>query len=186
MDTDPRMRTLSLFSGIGGIELALRPWCHTVAYCEIDPYAVGVLAKQMAAGHLDPAPLWDDVTTLRRTEIEPFYPIDGITGGFPCQNISYAGRGTGITGKRPGLFFEIIRLVRLVRPRLIFLENVPALLVRGMDTALRELAQSGYDAVWKVLSAAEVGAPHKRCRIWILAVRREETSCPDGRGSRRR
>lgn len=169
MVNDTKLRTLDLFSGIGGISLALQPWCETVCYCEIDPYACGILIKNMAKGNLDVAPIWSDVTTFGRTEIDQVGPIECVTGGFPCQDISCAGKGAGITGERSGLFFEIIRIVRLARPKVIFLENVPAILVRGLGTVLSELAESGYDARWKVLSAAEVRAPHRRDRWWCLA-----------------
>ena len=169
-DSD-KLQTLSLFSGIGGIELGLRRWCRTVCYCEIDPYAVGVLVKNMAQGNLDVAPVWSDVTTFGRTEIEAVGPIECITGGFPCQDISCAGKGAGIVKgeTRSGLFYEIIRIVRLVRPQYVFLENVPALLVQGMDTVCRELAESWYDEKWMCLSAADVGANHRRLRWWSLA-----------------
>ncbi len=170
MASDTKLRTLDLFSGIGGISLALQPWCRTVCYCEIDPYAVGVLTKQMAAGNLDVAPVWDDVTSLGQSELAEVGSIDCITGGFPCQDISCAGKGAGINeGTRSGLFYEIIRLVRLARPRIVFLENVPAILARGLDTVLGELAESGYDARWRCLSAAEVGEGHIRERWFCIA-----------------
>ncbi len=177
MADDTKYRTLDLFSGIGGISLGLQRWCQTVCYCEIDPYAVGVLIKNMAAGNIDVAPIWSDVTTLGRTELDAIGRIDCIAGGFPCQDISCAGKEKGIIKgeTRSGLFFEIVRLIRLVRPRIVFLENVPAITVRGLDTVLRELAESGYNARWKVLSAAEVGAPHKRDRWFIITT---NTNCP--------
>ena len=138
MVSDTKLRTLDLFSGIGGISLALQPWCKTVCYCEIDPYAVGVLTKQMAAGNLDMSPIWDDARTLGESELAQVGPIDCITGGFPCQDISCAGKGAGIVEgeTRSGLFYEIVRLIRLARPRLVFLENVPAILTRGLGTVL--------------------------------------------------
>lgn len=181
-----KLRTLSLFSGIGGIELGLRRWCKTICYCEIDPYAVGVLVKNMAKGNIDVAPIWSDITTFGESEIKQIRPIECITGGFPCQDISCAGKGAGIKGEQSGLFFEIIRIVRLARPQIIFLENVPALLARGMDTVLSELAESGYDARWKVLSAAEMGAPHKRDRIWIMAIARTSQNVADAESTRAR
>ena len=168
MDNNTELRTLDLFSGIGGISVGLQRWCKTVCYVELDSYAQAALCKNMAGGHLDIAPIWDDVTTFGKDELEAIGPVDCITGGFPCQDISCAGKGEGIRGERSGLFFEIIRLIRLARPRYIFLENVPALLARWMDTVLAELSESGYDARWKVLSAAEVGAPHRRDRWWCL------------------
>ncbi len=161
-----KLNGLDLFSGIGGIGLALGPWVRTVAYCEQDRYAQGVLLSRMRSGDLDRAPIWNDVRTLRGDMLPP---IDIIFGGFPCQDLSVAGTGAGLAGERSGLVFEIFRLARECRPRFIFLENVPALAVRGLDRVLLELNALGYDARWTIVSAAEVGAPHLRERIWILA-----------------
>ncbi|NCX93455.1 MAG: DNA cytosine methyltransferase [Gammaproteobacteria bacterium] len=122
------MNGLDLFSGIGGIGLALEPWVRTVAYCEREPYAQGVLLSRMQSGDIDRAPIWDDVTTLRGDMLPR---IDIISGGFPCQDISVAGLGKGLAGERSGLFFEIARLVRECQPRFVFLENVPAIRTRG-------------------------------------------------------
>jgi len=168
-DDTGKLRGLDLFSGIGGISLALQRWCETVCYVEIDPYSCGVLTKNMAEGYLDAAPIWSDVQTFGEPELARVGPVDIICGGFPCQDLSVAGKREGINGKRSGLFFEIIRLVRLARPRYIFLENVPGLLVGGMDTVLGELAKAGYDAEWTVLGADDIGANHRRKRVWILA-----------------
>ena len=164
-----KLRCLDLFSGIGGISVALQPWCETVCYCEIDPYDCGVLVKNMAEGNIDVAPIWSDVKTFGQSEIDQVGPIDIICGGFPCQDVSVAGKGAGLAGERSGLFFEIIRLICMVRPRFVFLENVSALLTRGMETVLKELSESGYDAEWQVLGADDVGANHRRKRVWILA-----------------
>jgi len=168
--TDNRLRTLSLFSGIGGIDLGLRQWCKTVCYCEIDPYAIGVLIKNMVCGTLDVAPIWDNIKTFGQAEAKQFFPVHCITAGFPCQDISGLGKRAGIKkGTRSGLFYELMRVVRLVKPQVIFLENVYRLLPRGMDIVLRELSKAGYNAVWKVLSAGQLGYPHRRKRVWILA-----------------
>jgi DNA (cytosine-5)-methyltransferase 1 len=160
------MNGLDLFSGIGGIGIALEPWVRTVAYCERDRYAQSVLLSRMRSGDIDRAPIWDDITTLR-AEMLP--RIDIIFGGFPCQDLSVAGRGAGLAGERSGLFFEIARLIRECEPRFIFLENVPAIRSRGLHTVLQELTSLGYDCRWTVLSAAAVGAPHKRDRWFLLA-----------------
>jgi DNA (cytosine-5)-methyltransferase 1 len=151
----------SLFSGIGGLELGLeRAGCgHTVWQCEIDPYARAVLAK-----HWPDAIRFDDITKM--TDVPP---VDLICGGFPCQDISNAGRREGITGARSGLFYELMRVVRLVRPRFVVLENVAALLGRGMGDVLGELSESGYDAEWSTVSACAVGAPHTRNRVFVIA-----------------
>jgi len=160
---------LDLFSGIGGLTLALSEWVRPSAYCEIDPYAQKVLLSRMLDGSLPVAPIWDDVRTLSAKELGS---IDIIYGGFPCQDISVAGRGKGLAGERSGLFFEIMRLVREIQPTFIFLENVPAIRTRGLDTVLKEIADCGYDCRWTNLSAAEVGAWHKRDRWWLLAYSR--------------
>lgn len=161
-----KMYGLDLFSGIGGIGIALEPWVRTVAYCERDRYAQGVLLSRMRSGDIDRAPIWDDITTLRG---EMLPRIDIIFGGFPCQDLSVAGRGAGLAGERSGLFFEIVRLIKECGPRFVFLENVPAIRSRGLHTVLQELTALGYDCRWTTLSAAAVGAPHKRDRWFLLA-----------------
>ena len=158
---------LDLFSGIGGLTIALQDWVRPVAYCEIDRYAQHVLLSRMSEGELPIAPIWDDVQTLKKEHLP--LPIDIIYGGFPCQDISVAGRGEGLEGERSGLFFEIVRLVREIRPAFIFLENVPAIRNRGLDTVAKEISNAGYDCRWTDLSASEVGAWHKRNRWWLLA-----------------
>jgi DNA (cytosine-5)-methyltransferase 1 len=168
MEQSQKLRGLDLFSGIGGISLALSPWVETVAYCEIEPYAQAVLLERMQSNDLDSAPIWDDVTTLNRSVLDT--PIDIIFGGFPCTDISVAGKQAGIkSDTRSGLFFHIMRLVREFNPQYIFLENVAAICSNGLDTVLREIAEAGYDAEWCCVSAAEVGAPHRRDRWWLLA-----------------
>lgn len=157
---------LDLFSGIGGISLALGEYARTVTYCENDRYCQSVLLNRMEKGSIPAAPVWDDVRTLTGDMLPH---IDIIYGGFPCQDISVAGNGIGLEGKRSGLFFEIIRLVREIRPRFVFLENVPAITVRGLDRVLLELTALGYDSRWTIVSAAEVGACHQRDRWFLLA-----------------
>ena len=120
---------LDLFSGIGGISIALSPWVRTIAYCEQDRYAQSVLLSRMSEGKLHRAPIWDDVQTLTG---EMLPTIDIIFGGFPCQDISVAGRGEGLGGERSGLFYEIIRLTKETRTPFVFLENVPAIRTRGL------------------------------------------------------
>lgn len=159
---------LDLFTGIGGLTLALSRWVRPMAYCESDPFCQAVLLTRMAQGHLPTAPIWDDISTLR---LEQFgaSTFDIIYGGFPCQDISVAGTGKGLDGKRSGLIFQLFRLVRDCRPRFVFLENVPAITVRGLDRILLDLAHMGYDARWTTVSAAEVGACHIRKRWFLLA-----------------
>jgi DNA (cytosine-5)-methyltransferase 1 len=157
---------LDLFSGIGGITKALDGYVRPVAYCEIEPYARGVLLSRMHSGDLPLAPIWDDVSTLRGAMLPQ---VDIIYGGFPCQDISCAGRREGLGGKRSGLFFEILRLVEEIRPIFIFLENVPNIRTKGLAEAIRQLSSRGFDCRWLCLSAEEMGAPHKRNRWFLLA-----------------
>ena len=119
-----KLNGLDLFSGIGGITLALQKYVKPITYCEIDRYCQGVLISRMQDGQLPIAPTWDDVTTLRAEHIKPRPDI--IYGGFPCQDISVAGTGVGLAGKRSGLFFEIIRLVSVLRPTFRLLGKRPS------------------------------------------------------------
>jgi DNA (cytosine-5)-methyltransferase 1 len=160
------MNGLDLFSGIGGLTKALEDYVRPIAYCENDLYAQGVLLSRMSTGDLPIAPIWDDVATLHRNMLPP---IDFIYGGFPCQDISVAGRRAGLVGKRSGLFFEIVRLAQEIKPKFIFLENVPNIRTKGLSRVVRELADSGYDCRWGALSATDVGANHKRERWFLLA-----------------
>jgi len=161
-----RINGLDLFSGIGGNTLALRPWVKTIAYCEASAYAQSVLISRIAEGLIEPAPIWDDVRTLTRSLLSA--PIDIIIAGFPCQDISVAGNGAGLAGERSGLVFEVFRLISEIRPRFVFLENVPAIRTRGGERVGKELAALGYDSRWDMLSAFDVGAPHKRERWFLL------------------
>ena len=154
----------SLFSGIGGFELGLERTggFKTVWQCEIDPFCLKVLAKH-----------WPDVkrfTDIKRMGVDEEIPcVDVICGGFPCQDISCAGKGAGIHAERSGLWWEMLRIVRLVRPRFVLVENVAALLNRGLDEVLGSLAESGYDAEWACVPAAAIGAPHFRDRTFIIS-----------------
>ena len=161
------MNGLDLFSGIGGNTLALSEWVNTVAYCEADKHAQAVLLSRMQAGDIRPAPICADITTLSPKHID--IPIDIIIAGFPCQDISVAGDGAGLEGKRSGLFFDVCRMVEEIKPRFVFLENVPAIRTRGLRTVVRELTNLGYDCRWTRVSAASVGAPHRRERWFLLA-----------------
>jgi DNA (cytosine-5)-methyltransferase 1 len=168
-----KLNALDLFSGIGGNTLALSEWTRTIAYCDFDKHAQSVLLSRMRSGDIKPAPIWDDVSTLTAEQFS--CPIDIIVGGFPCQDISVAGKGAGINEEtRSGLFFQVVRLVRELRPTFIFLENVPAIRTRGLDIVLRELTQAGYDCRWTMLSASSVGALHKRERWFLLAHTNEK------------
>jgi DNA (cytosine-5)-methyltransferase 1 len=157
---------LDLFSGIGGLTLGLSEFIRPIAYCEQDKYCQAVLMSRMSKGEIGIAPIWDDVRTLRGDLLAD---VDIIYGGFPCQDISVAGNGAGMGGERSGLFFEILRLAKEIKPQFIFLENVPAIRTRGLEHVAEGLASAGYDCRWDIVSAQEVGAPHIRKRWFLLA-----------------
>jgi len=153
----------SLFSGIGGLELGLE-WAgvgHTAWQVEQSPFCRAILAK-----HWPDATRYEDVKNVGRSNLAP---VDVICGGFPCQDISLAGKGAGLAGERSGLWSEYARIVRELRPRYVVVENVSALLNRGLDVVLGELAASGYDAWWDCIPASAVGAPHRRDRLFVVA-----------------
>ncbi len=163
-----------LFAGIGGIGFGLEQTggFQTKWQVERDSYALKVLEK-----HWPDVTRWDDVRTFPPPPVSPWFMhdwkaiwgVDLICGGFPCQDISYAGKGAGLSGARSGLFYEVIRVARCLRPRWLLLENVAALLSRGLGTVLAELSSIGYVGEWHCIPAAAVGAPHRRDRIFILA-----------------
>lgn len=162
------LNELALFAGAGGGILGgtLLGW-RTVCAVEIEPYPASVLCQRQNDGFLPPFPIWDDVRTF---DGKPWRGIvDVISGGFPCQDISAAGRGAGIEGERSGLWKEYARIIGEVRPRFVLVENSPLLTLRGLDRVLGDLSALGYDAQWGVISAADAGAPHLRERIWIVA-----------------
>jgi len=171
-----KLRVLDLFSGIGGFSLGLERTggFETVAFCEIEPFPRRVLAK-----HWPEVPQYDDVRTLTaaRLAADGIAGIDVITGGFPCQDISTAGKQRGMgEGTRSGLWSEIIRLVGELRPSFVIVENVANLLSgpsekRGgwFGRVLGDLAECGYDAEWENIPASALGAPHRRERVWLVA-----------------
>jgi DNA (cytosine-5)-methyltransferase 1 len=162
------MNELALFAGAGGGILGghLLGW-RTVCAVERDPYCASVLVARQNDKTLPAFPIWDDVQTF---DGKPWRGVvDVVSGGFPCQDISIAGKGVGIQGERSGLWKHMARIIGEVRPRYVFAENSPVLRTRGLDIVLKDLAEMGYDAKWCVLGAKDVGAPHKRDRIWILA-----------------
>jgi len=169
------LRVLDLFSGIGGFSLGLERsgGFETVAFCEIDPFCRKVLAK-----HWPEVPCFDDVRTLRGDAVAP---VDIISGGFPCQDLSNAGLRGGIEAERSGLWAEIARLAGELRPSYIIVENVSALLNgptewpgRWFGRVLGNLAALGYDAEWDCIPASYVGAPRQRDRVWIVAYPAQE------------
>lgn len=158
---------LDLFSGIGGIGYALKDYVKTVAYCEIGRYQQAVLLSLMEDKKIQQCPIWDDVKTFPSDTFKGH--IDIIFAGFPCQDISVAGHGIGLDGKRSRLFFEIMRISEKIKPSFIFLENVSAIISRDGLRVVTEIAKIGYDCRWCTLSAASVGAHHKRDRWFLLA-----------------
>jgi DNA (cytosine-5)-methyltransferase 1 len=140
----------------------------TVAFCEVDKKCQAVLKKNWPG-----VPIFDDVSNLKGEDIEE--TVDVICGGFPCQDISLAGKGAGLEGKRSGLWSEFKRLIEEIKPKYAIIENVSALRSRGLDQVLREISEIGYDAEWHCITASSIGAPHRRDRIWIVAYPRDNT-----------
>jgi DNA (cytosine-5)-methyltransferase 1 len=176
------MNELALFAGAGGGILGgkLLGW-RTVCAVEWEQYPACVLAARQNDGLLPPFPIWDDVQTF---DGKPWRGIvDVISGGFPCQDISVAGKGDGLDGERSGMWKEMARIIGEVRPQYAFVENSPMLTSRGLGTILADLASMGFDAEWGVLSAADVGANHKRERIWILAYPNRNSNFREKSGS---
>ena len=184
----PKLRVLDLFSGIlvGGFSLGLERTggFSTVAFCEIEPFPRRVLAK-----HWPGVPQYDDVRTLTGARLAADgIAVDVITGGFPCQDLSVAGKQRGMgEGTRSGLWSEIVRLIGDLRPRYVIVENVAALLAgpserRGgwFGRVLGDLAECGYDAEWENIPASALGAPHRRERVWLVAYAMQIGSGPDG------
>jgi DNA (cytosine-5)-methyltransferase 1 len=162
------LRVGSLFSGIGGFDLGLERTggFRTAWFCEQDEFCQRVLAR-----HWPGVPCHPDITALTG---DAAGPVDVLCGGFPCQDLSYAGLGAGLAGARSGLWSEYARLIGELGPRYIVVENVSALLARGLGTVLADLAALGYDAEWDCIPASAVGAPHRRDRIWLVAYPRGE------------
>jgi len=161
------LNELALFAGAGGGILGghLLGW-RTVCAVEWEAYPASVLCARQNDGILPTFPIWDDVQTF---DGKPWHGIvDVVSGGFPCQDISAAGTGGGITASRSSMWKHMARIIGEVRPQYAFVENSPMLTSRGLGTVLGDLASLGFDAEWGVLSAADVGANHLRERIWIV------------------
>jgi len=174
------MHELHLFAGIGGGILGGMLLGHTcVCAVEIEPYCRRVLLQRQREGIIPRFPIWDGVQTFNA---QPWRgKVDVVCGGFPCQDISVAGKGAGIDGERSGLWREFARVIREIRPHFVFVENSPTLTCRGLGRVLGDLAKMGYNAEWCVLGASDTGARHRRKRIWILGantVRQQRNSGP--------
>lgn len=165
---DGQLRELALFAGAGGGILGgkLLGW-RTVCAVEWDAYAASVLVARQNDKTLEPFPIWDDVQTFDGRVWRG--RVDVISGGFPCQDISAAGKGAGIDGERSGMWSHMARIVGEVRPRFVFVENSPMLVGRGLARVIGDLTALGYDCRWGVLGADDVGAPHERKRLWLVA-----------------
>jgi len=156
----------SLFSGIGGIDLGFEmAGIKTSWTCEIDEWANSILKERFPS-----AKHYKDIVKINKNNLER---VDIISGGFPCQDISLAGKGEGLNGKRSGLWFEMWRVIGELQPRWVLIENVANLTAKGGCRVLHDLAKIGYDAEWQIISARDVGARHLRRRIWIIAYKRE-------------
>ena len=162
------MNVLALCAGAGGFELGIKlavPGARLVCACELDAFAASVLVARMADEALDQAPVWDDVRTF---DGRPWRGVvDCVAAGFPCQPWSNAGKRRGLADER-WIWPDIARIIREVQPGWVFLENVPGLVRGGLGAVLADLAALGFDAEWDVFSAAQVGAPHRRERLFIL------------------
>jgi len=165
------LKIIDTFSGIGGFSYAAEKLVggfQTIQFVECEPYAQKILKK-----HWPNVPIHDDIKTYNP---EP-YSADVVCGGFPCTDISTAGKGLGITKEtRSGLFYELMRVIRLVRPKYIILENVAAILNNGLGIVLGELAQAGFDCEWACIPASALGACHKRDRWWLVGINKEFTN----------
>lgn len=166
--SDEGLRELALFAGAGGGILGgkLLGW-ETVCAVEFNPYAAAVLLARQNDGTFPPFPVWDDVRTFDGRPWRDL--VDVVSGGFPCQDVSAAGKGDGLDGERSGLWTEMARIIGEVRPRYVYVENSPMLTSRGLGRVLGDLARMGFDAQWGVVGAHNAGAPHLRDRIWIVA-----------------
>jgi len=166
------MKVLDLFSGIGGFSLGLeRAGMETVAFCEFDEHAQKVLRK-----HWPGVPIHNDIRELDAKQFRG--TVDVVCGGFPCQDLSTAGKQVGFSGERSSLYRQMLRIISECMPRYAIFENVTGLLTgdsgRWFGQFLYDLAQIGFDAEWHCVEAAYVGAPHRRDRVWIIAYPREE------------
>ena len=159
------LAVLDIFSGIGGFSLGLeKAGMKTIAFCEINSFCQKILKK-----HWQSVPVFSDITILTDKDFKTLPKIDVIAGGFPCQDISVAGKGGGIAAKRSGLWKEFARLINEIRPKYAIIENVANLRSQGLISVLQDLWEIGYDAQWHCIPASAFGAPHRRDRIWIIA-----------------
>lgn len=199
---DGGLLELALFAGAGGGILGgkLLGW-RTVCAVEWEQSAASVLCARQNDGHLEAFPIWNDIRSFRPQNRDCSGMFDAlrrvrhrlvISGGFPCQDISAAGKGAGLDGARSGMWFEMARVIRQIRPRFAFVENSPMLTSRGLDRVLGDLAEVGFDARWGCVAAEDAiwsgGDPavyHERERIWIVAEDADSTRIQQGRTQQR-
>ncbi len=161
------MKSLSLFSGIGGLDLAAgMAGIEVVAFCEIEPYPISILEKRYPG-----IPIYNDIRQLKGSDFNE--RIDIIHGGFPCQDLSQAGKQAGLEGERSGLWFEMLRIISEVRPRYVLAENVRGAVNLALDTVYSNLVNQGYKVYPYVIPASAVGAPHQRERLFVVGVRED-------------
>ena len=161
------MRALSLFSGIGGLDLAaVANDIEVVGLCEIEPYAVSILEKRFPG-----VPIFNDVKELKKSDVDG--AIDVVFGGFPCQDLSVAGKQVGLEGERSGLWFEMLRVISEFRPNYVVAENVRGAVNLALDTVYAGLVREGYKVYPYVIPASAVGAPHQRERLFVVGVRED-------------
>lgn len=159
------MKALSLFSGIGGLDIAAHAaGIETVGFCEIEPFAVKVLERRFPG-----VPIVDDVRKIRGCD----WSVDVVHGGFPCQDLSVAGKQKGLEGERSGLWYEMLRVIAECRPRFVLAENVRGAINLALDTVYSGLVGEGYKVWPYVIPASAVGAPHQRERLFVLGVRKD-------------
>ena len=160
-----QLSVLDIFSGIGGFSLGLeKAGMKTMAFCEINQFCRKILKK-----HWPSIPIFNDITIVHKENLKTLSKIDVIAGGFPCQDISIAGKQKGITAKRSGLWKEFARLINEIRPKYAIIENVANLRSKGLIAVLQDLWEIGYNAEWHCIPASAFGAPHRRDRVWIIA-----------------
>jgi DNA (cytosine-5)-methyltransferase 1 len=171
MDTSKAVTHLGLCAGYGGIELGLKraiPSLRSIALCEVEAFAIANLVAKMEAGQLEPAPVWPNLKTFPWQSFRGC--VDILTGGYPCQPFSAAGKRQGADDPRH-LWPYIARGIRILQPRLCFFENVEGHISLGLSDVIEDLAGMGYRTTWGIFSASECGAPHQRKRVFILANR---------------
>ena len=170
MDTSKAITHIGLCAGYGGIELGLQraiPNMRSIALCEVEAFAVANLVAKMEAGQLEPAPVWPNLKTFPWESFRGC--VDILTGGYPCQPFSAAGKRQGADDPRH-LWPYIARGIRILQPRICFFENVEGHISLGLSDVIEDLAGMGYRTTWGIFSASEVGAPHQRKRVFIMAV----------------